>query len=40
MEMELSEMLGRRVDLRTPQVLSRYFKDDVLAAVAVQYERR
>lgn len=30
MLMELQEMLGRKVDLRTPQDLSRYFRDDVL----------
>jgi predicted nucleotidyltransferase len=40
MEMELSEMLGRKVDLRTPGELSRYFRDDVLASAAVQYERQ
>jgi predicted nucleotidyltransferase len=40
MEIELSEMLGRKVDLRTPQELSRYFRDEVVAAAAVQYERR
>lgn len=39
MELELSDMLGRRADLRTPQELSRYFRDNVLAAAAVQYER-
>ena len=30
MEIELSEMLGRRVDLNTPSFLSRYFRDQVL----------
>jgi predicted nucleotidyltransferase len=30
MLMELQEMLGRQVDLRTPQDLSRYFRDEVL----------
>lgn len=29
MELELSELLGRRVDLRTPAELSRYFRDRV-----------
>jgi predicted nucleotidyltransferase len=38
MEEELSEMLGRRVDLRTPRELSRYFRDQVVASAAVQYE--
>jgi predicted nucleotidyltransferase len=39
MEQELSATLGRKVDLRTPQELSRYFRDQVLAAAVVQYER-
>jgi predicted nucleotidyltransferase len=30
MEMELSNILGRKVDLRTPAKLSRYFRQDVL----------
>ena len=35
---ELSELLGgRKVDLRTPNELSRYFRDQVLASVQVQY---
>ena len=37
MEMELGEILGRRVDLRTPAELSRYFRDAVLAEAAVEY---
>jgi predicted nucleotidyltransferase len=38
MEIELSELLGgQKVDLRTPQELSRYFRDEVLAAAEVQY---
>ncbi len=28
---ELSELLGRRVDLNTPACLSRYFRDEVLS---------
>ena len=28
---ELSRILGRRVDLRTPRELSKYFRDEVLA---------
>ena len=39
MEQELSAMLGRKVDLRTPEELSRYFRDEVVASAAVQYER-
>jgi predicted nucleotidyltransferase len=39
MEQELSELLrGRRVDLRTPAELSRYFRDDVLRSAQVQYD--
>jgi predicted nucleotidyltransferase len=38
MERELSAMLGsRRVDMRTPRDLSRYFRDEVLAHAVVQY---
>ncbi len=37
MEIELSEMIDRRVDLRTPEDLSRYFRDEVLATAVVQY---
>jgi uncharacterized protein len=39
MENELSALFGRRVDLRTPQDLSRYFRDEVLRLAAVQYAR-
>lgn len=35
MEVELSEILGRRADLRTTAELSRYFRDDVLAHAEV-----
>lgn len=37
MEEELSEILGRRVDLRTPNELSKYFKDEVLAEAEELY---
>lgn len=38
MEIELSQHLGgRRVDLRTPEDLSRHFRDDVLRTAEVQY---
>ena len=38
MERELSELLdGRKVDMRTPLELSRYFRDEVLAAAELQY---
>ncbi|MFB2879977.1 nucleotidyltransferase family protein [Floridanema aerugineum] len=37
MEMELSEMLkGRKIDLRTPNELSIYFRDRVIAEAVVQ----
>jgi len=38
MEIELTQILGRKVDLRTPAELSRYFRDDVLKGAQVQYE--
>jgi len=34
---ELSDLLGRKVDLRTPEDLSRYFRDEVVRTAAVQY---
>jgi predicted nucleotidyltransferase len=38
MERELSAMLGgRKVDLRTPNELSRYFRDQVISTASVQY---
>ena len=40
MELELGEGLGRKVDLRTPQELSRYFRDRVVREARVQYERQ
>ena len=40
MERELSALLGgRKVDLRTPQDLSRYFRQQVLEEAEVQYAR-
>ncbi len=40
MELELTDLLGgRKVDLRTPHELSRYFRDEVLAAAEVQYAK-
>ena len=39
MELELAEKLGRKVDLRTAGDLSRYFRDQVVSAAAIQYER-
>lgn len=38
MERELSQMLeGRKIDLRTPNELSPYFRDRVMASALVQY---
>ncbi len=37
MESELSEILGRKVELNTAQFLSRYFRDQVIAEAEVQY---
>ena len=38
MEIELTEMLGRKADLRTPAELSRYFREEVVRSSEVQYE--
>jgi len=38
MEMELTEMLGRKADLRTPEDLSEYFRDEVVENAEVQYQ--
>ena len=38
MEMELAEMLGRKVDLRTPEDLSQYFRDEVIRDAEIQYQ--
>ena len=37
MQDELSEMLGRKVDLNTSMCLSRYFRDEVLAEAETVY---
>lgn len=37
LERELSEIVGRKVDLRTPAELSRYFRQEVLDTAEVQY---
>ncbi|MGB3494952.1 MAG: nucleotidyltransferase family protein [Elainellaceae cyanobacterium] len=36
---QLSELLGRTVDLNTPQDLSRYFRDQVIAEAEVIYDQ-
>lgn len=39
-EFELSSLIGgRKADLRTPQELSRYFRDQVLKSAELQYAR-
>jgi Predicted nucleotidyltransferases len=38
MQDELTQLLGRQVDLNTPGFLSVYFRDQVLAEARVQYE--
>ena len=37
MQDELSQLLGRKVELNTPNFLSRYFRDKVLKEAEVQY---
>lgn len=38
MEIELGELIGRKVDLNTAGFLSDYFRDEVLAEAEVQYD--
>ena len=39
MQQELSKMLeGRKVDIRTPMELSKYFRDEVVSSAVLQYE--
>ncbi len=40
MEIELSQLMGRKVDLRTPGDLSRYFRQEVVETAQVQYVQR
>jgi predicted nucleotidyltransferase len=40
MELELSALLGRKADMRTPQDLSRYFRQEVCDTAEVQYAKR
>lgn len=37
MENELTDQLGRKADLRTPQELSKYFRQEVLDEAVLQY---
>ena len=40
MERELSIILGRKVDLNTPQFLSPFFRDDIVAEAETEYVAR
>jgi len=40
LESKLSSLIGRKVDLKTPSELSRYFRDQVLNEALPQYEQR
>ena len=37
LESELSQIVGRKVDMRTAAALSRYFRDEVVSTAEVQY---
>ena len=39
MQDELSDLLGRKVDLNTPNFLSRYFRDEVLVEAEILYAK-
>ena len=39
MEIELSETFGQKVDLRTPEDLSRYFRQEVVESAEVIYAK-
>ncbi len=39
LELELSKILGRNVDLNTPGFISGYYREKVLATADVQYDR-
>ncbi|MBK8027325.1 MAG: hypothetical protein IPK19_39510 [Chloroflexi bacterium] len=39
LENELSAIIRHKVDLRTPQDLSRYFRDSVVQSAKLVYER-
>jgi predicted nucleotidyltransferase len=40
LEAQLTGMIGRKVDLRTPADLSRYFREEVIRTSEVQYAAR
>jgi len=37
MKIELSQIFGRKIDLRTAEDLSKYFRQEVLQTAEVQY---
>ena len=39
LELELTEILGRKVDLNTPQELSPYYRQEVLEEALVLYDK-
>ncbi len=39
MEIELNEIFGRKVDLRTAEDLSKYFRQEVVKSAEVQYAK-
>lgn len=38
-EIELSEIIGRKVDMNTPNCLSQYFREEVIKTAEVSYAR-
>lgn len=38
MELELGDIIGRKVDLNTPGFLSKYYRDRILREAEVQYD--
>lgn len=38
LELELEEILGRKVDLNTPGFLGKYYREQILAEAEVQYD--
>ena len=38
LELELSALFGRKVDLNTPGFISKYYRDKVIAEAEVQYD--
>ena len=38
LEMELSHIIGRKVDLNTPGFLSKYYRERILSEAEVQYD--